>query len=121
MAYVNGFLAPVRKDRLEQYKAVSETFSKAAMANGALMCAENVGEGLDWGKRTSFPRAVELGEGEVVVFSWIVWPSKEAADRGNDAVMADPDLQAGMRALEFDGQRMVWAGFENLTLAGLSA
>ncbi len=121
MTYVNGFLAPVRKDQLDRYKAVSQIFSKAVMANGAVMCAENVGEGLGWGDQTSFPRAVDLKEGEVVVFSWIVWPSKEAAERGNDAVMADPDLQAGMRAMDFDGARMIWAGFENLTLAGVGA
>ena len=121
MAYVNGFLAPVRKDRLDQYKTVSEIFSKAVMANGAVMCAENVGDGLEWGQQTSFPRAVDLKEDEVVVLSWIVWPSKEAAERGNDAVMATPDLQAAMQKLDFDGKRMIWAGFENLTLAGVSA
>ncbi len=61
---------------------------------------------------------MDLKDGEVVVFSWILWPSKAAADEGNEAVMADPDLQAAMQAMAFDGKRMVWGGFETLTAAG---
>ena len=121
MAYVNGFLAPVAKDQLDQYEKTSAVFAKAAMANGAISCVESVADGIDWGKQTSFPRAVDLKDGEVVVFSWIFWPSKEAADRGNDAVMADPDLQAAMKTMAFDGKRMVWGGFETLTMAGAGA
>ena len=76
---------------------------------------------MDWGKRTSFPRAVELKDGEVVVFSWMLYPSKAAADKANETVMADPELQAAMAAMAFDGARMVWGGFETLTMAGAVA
>ena len=72
MAYVNGFLAPLRKDQLEAYKKTSAAFAKAAMANGAISVVETFAEGLDWGKQTSFPRAVDLKEGEGVVFSWLL-------------------------------------------------
>ncbi len=118
MAYVNGFLAPVAKDQLHKYESTSRIFAKAVMANGAISCVESVGEGMEWGKVTSFPRAVDLKEGEVVVFSWILYPSKEVADKANAAVMADPELQASMQAMAFDGKRMVWGGFETLTVAG---
>ena len=89
------------------------------MANGALSYAESVAEGLDWGKQTSFPRAVDLKDGELVVFSWIVYPSKDVADKANEAVMADPEVQAAMQAMAFDGKRMVWAGFETIITAGM--
>jgi uncharacterized protein YbaA (DUF1428 family) len=121
MAYVNGFLAPVPKDQLEAYKKTAQLFAKAAMANGALSCVESFAEGLEWGKQTSFPRAVDLKDGEVVVFSWIVYPSKAVADKGNEAIMADPDVQAAMQAMVFDGKRMVWGGFETLNMAGAGA
>lgn len=121
MAYVNGFLAPLRTDQLEAYKKTSQAFAKAAMANGAISVVESFAEGLDWGKQTSFPRAVDLKEGEGVVFSWLLYPSKAVADKGNEAVMADPDVQAAMQAMTFDGSRMIWSGFETLTVAGAGA
>ena len=121
MAYVNGFLAPVAKDQLEAYKAVSRIFSRAVIANGAISCCESMAGDLDWGQETSFPRAVALKEGEVVVFSWILYPSKEVADKGNAAVMENPELQAAMKAMAFDGKRMVWGGFETMVMAGAGA
>ena len=118
MAYVNGFLAPVARNQLDAYRRTSEAFSRAVMANGALSCVESVGDGLPFGEHTSFPRAVDLQEGEVVVFSWILYPSKAVADKANEVVMADPQVQAAMQAMAFDGRRMVWGGFETLTTAG---
>ena len=121
MAYVNGFLAPLQKDQLDAYKKTSQAFAKAAMANGAISVVESIGEGMDWGKITSFPRAVDLKDGEVVVFSWLLYPSKAVADKGNEAVMADADVQACMQAMQFDGSRMVWGGFETISVAGAGA
>ena len=121
MAYVNGFLAPLQKDQLEAYTKTSKAFAKAAMANGCISVVESIGEGMDWGKVTSFPRAVDLKDGEVVVFSWLLYPSKEVADKGNEAVMADAEVQACMLAMKFDGSRMVWGGFETISVAGAGA
>ena len=121
MAYVNGFLAPLQKDQLENYKKVSDLFAKGAMANGAISCVESVGEGMEWGNVTSFPRAVDLKDGEVVLFSWMLYPSKEVAEAATNKLMADPDIQAGMQLMVFDGKRMVWGGFETLTMAGAGA
>ena len=35
--------------------------------------------------------------------------------------MADPDVQAAMKAMVFDGSRMIWSGFETITMAGAGA
>src|SRR3546814_10054332 len=56
--------------------------------------------------------AVKAKEDENVVFSWIIWPSKEARDAGNKAAMADPRLaNLGPDSMPFDGKRMFYGGF----------
>jgi uncharacterized protein YbaA (DUF1428 family) len=68
------------------------------------------------GKSTSFPQAVKLKEGEVVVFSWIVYKNRRERDRINKLVMADPRLNDMMdpKAMPFDGKRMFWGGFRSI-------
>ena len=67
------------------------------------------------GELTSFPMAVKCGEEEDVVFSWIVWPSREARDAGNKAAMEDSrfeDWDPGH--MPFDGKRMIFGGFTTI-------
>ncbi len=68
------------------------------------------------GEVTSFPQAVNLKDDEVVVFSWIVYPSREDRDRINAAVMSDPSINMDPKSMPFDGMRMFWGGF-NVLLA----
>jgi len=56
--------------------------------------------------------AVQRKDDENVVFSWIVWPSKEARKTAWEKVMADPRMQPGRNAMPFDGKRMIYGGFE---------
>jgi uncharacterized protein YbaA (DUF1428 family) len=76
---------------------------------GALKVVECWGDDVPEGKLTSFPMAVKCEENETVVFSWIVWPSREVRDRGNQMAMADPRMQQEM---PFDGKRLIYGGFE---------
>ena len=62
------------------------------------------------GKVTSFPMAVKREAHETVVFSWIVWPSREVRDAGMAKVMDDARLQS--LAMPFDGKRMIFGGFQ---------
>jgi uncharacterized protein YbaA (DUF1428 family) len=65
---------------------------------------------------TSFPQAVQLKDDETVVFSWILYETREARDQINEKVMADPRLKDMMdpKTLPFDGMRMFWGGFESI-------
>jgi len=69
------------------------------------------------GKLTSFPLAVKCEQDETVVFSWIIWPSRQARDAGMKKVMADPRLQPDTHPLPFDGKRLIYGGFEVLVEA----
>ena len=64
------------------------------------------------GVLTSFPRAVLAKDDEVVVFSWITYPSKAVRDSANAKVMADPRLKT--MDMPFDGKRLIHGGFEIL-------
>ena len=46
---------------------------------------------------------------EVVVFSWVEWPSKEVRDTGWAKAMEDPRMK--QMQLPFDGKRMIYGGF----------
>jgi uncharacterized protein YbaA (DUF1428 family) len=75
----------------------------------ALSFVECVGDDVPYGQLTSFPRAVQAGDDEVVIFSWIVYASRADRDAIMEKVMADPRLKGDM---PFDGKRMIFGGFE---------
>jgi len=114
MAYVDGFLTPVPRANLDKYIEMSRICGAVWKEYGALEFRECVGDDVPQGKVTSFPMAVKLEEGEVVVFSWIVYESRAKRDEINDKAMKDPRMQQYMnpKALPFDGMRMIFAGYE---------
>ena len=119
MNYVDGFVVPVPEAHLADYKKMARKAGKVWREHGALEYIECVGDDVKPGKTTSFPQAVKLKPGEVVVFSWIVYKSRRDRDRINKLVMADPRLAEMMdpKKLPFDGKRMFWGGFKTLVEA----
>jgi uncharacterized protein YbaA (DUF1428 family) len=57
---------------------------------------------------------VKLKDGEVVMFSWIVYKSRAHRDAVMKKVMADPRLKGDMESMPFDGKRMIFGGFKVL-------
>lgn len=113
MTYVNGFLLAVPEANKDRYREMAEVTWEVFRENGCTALRENWGVDVPDGKVTSFPMAVKLEPGEVVVFSWMEWPDKATADKGMQAVFEDPRLDA-YREMPFDGMRMMWGGFESL-------
>lgn len=77
---------------------------------------ECAGDDLDVKMGVGFPRRIKLKRGETVVFSWIVFKSKEDRDRVNKKVMKDPRLAKMMdpKSMPFDVKRMTYGGFKVL-------
>lgn len=113
MSYVDGFLIPVPKEKKGEYLKVAAEFAPLFREFGALQVVECWGEDIPKGKQTDFWMAVKAEEAESVVFSWVVWPSKEARDEGNKKMMEDERMK-NHPAMPFDGKRMVFGGFEVL-------
>lgn len=111
MSYVDGFVLAVPKERLDAYKELARRAGDIWMEYGATAYVEALADDVPYGELTSFPRAVQAGEDETVVFSWIVYPSREVRDEINAKVMDDARMQdEGWRDV-FDGKRMIYGGF----------
>src|SRR5882724_10703175 len=93
MPYVDGFVVPVQKDKVQAYKAHAQKAGDIWKEHGALAFVECVGDDVPYGTLTSFPRAVQAKDDEVVVFSWIVYRSRTERDAIMAKVMADPRLK----------------------------
>jgi uncharacterized protein YbaA (DUF1428 family) len=116
MPYVDGFVVPVPKRKLEAYRRMARKAGKIWREHGALDYKECVADDVKPGKHTSFPQSVKLKPGETVMFSWIVYKSRAHRDRVNAKVMKDRRLKPMMdpKAMPFDGKRMFWGGFKVL-------
>ncbi len=112
--YVDGYVLPVPKANLEKYVEIAKVAGTVWKDLGALAYVECVSEDVKPGVHTSFPQAVKLEEGEVVIFAWIVFKSREDRDRINAAVMKDPRMKCGPEDMPFDGKRMFFGGFETI-------
>lgn len=114
--YIDGFVVPVPKDKVAEYKAFSEAAGRVWREHGALEYIECVGDDVPPGKLTSFPQAVALEDGETVVFAWIIYASRAERDRINALVFKDPRIACheDPSRMPFDTKRMIWGGFEEL-------
>jgi uncharacterized protein YbaA (DUF1428 family) len=119
MRYVDGYVLPVPRKKLETYRRMAAMGARIWRKHGALEYRECVGEDLKpkWG--VPFPRAIKAKPGETVVFAWIVFKSRAHRDRVNAKVMKDPRLAEMMdsAAMPFDAKRMAYGGFKVLVEA----
>lgn len=113
MPYVDGFILAVPKANIDAYKAVAKTAGDVWMELGALSYVECIADDAPYGELTSFPRAVQATDDEVVVFSWITYESREKRDEVNAKVMTDPRMQQSQSNMPFDGKRMIYGGFQS--------
>jgi uncharacterized protein YbaA (DUF1428 family) len=114
MSYIDGFVAAVPTANRDAYKKHAERAAVIFKEYGALKVVECWGDDVPDGKLTSFPIAVRKKDDESVVFSWIVWPSRQVRDDGMKKVMADPRSQPTANPMPFDGKRLIYGGFQIL-------
>jgi uncharacterized protein YbaA (DUF1428 family) len=110
--YVDGFIVPVPKANLDEYRKMAELGRAVWMEHGALSYVEAIADDVKPGKLTSFPQSVDLKDEEVVVFAWITYKSREHRDEVNKKCMADPRMDHDPAKMPFDGKRMIYGGFK---------
>jgi uncharacterized protein YbaA (DUF1428 family) len=113
MSYVEGFVIPVPQTKKQAYREMAAKVAPIFKEYGATRVVECWGDDVPDGKVTDFKGAVKAQPGETIVFSWIVWPTKEVRDAGNKKLMDDPRMKM-TSDMPFDGQRMIMGGFQVL-------
>jgi uncharacterized protein YbaA (DUF1428 family) len=114
--YVDGFLIPIAKDKVSEYREIAQKAGEVWKEHGALEYYECVGDDLDNEGMVSFKKAADTSEEETVIFSWIVFESREHRDRVNAIVMNDSRIKEMMETgpEPFDYKRMAYGGFKTL-------
>lgn len=113
MAYVDGFLIPVRAKNLAAYRKMALKAGEIWMEYGALDYKECVGDDLAAeGMTSTFPKTLKTKRGDAIVFSWIVYASKAERNRIQKLVMADARLAKMPSPMPFEPRHMLYGGFE---------
>ncbi len=110
MSFIDGVVLPVLAVNREKYLAYANETAEVFREFGADAVIDCWGDDVPEGELTSFPKAVKLEPGEVVVFSWVHWPSRAVRDAAWPKIMADPRMRA--TKMPFDGKRMIYGGFD---------
>ena len=117
--YIDGFVFPIAKAHLEEYKTVAEKVAEIWKEYGALSYLEFLGDDLQVEGTASFTKTVEVKENEQLIFGWVVFPSKEIRDEANKKVPQDPRMETLVKPLLdpekmiFDANRMLYGGFKS--------
>ena len=114
--YVDGFVIPLPKDKLELYETITEKACRIWREHGALEFRECAGDDLEVTDQVSFTHVAGAKTDETVIFPWIVFKSSEPRDQANAKVMADPRIKEMSDASNrtFDFKRMAYGGFKVL-------
>ncbi len=117
MSYVDGFVIAIPRKNLPAYRKMAVWGRRMWMKYGALSYFECVGDDLSVKKGcgVGFPRLARIRKGETVVFSFIVYRSRNHRDAINARVMKDPSMKdmAAMK-MPFAMNRFAAGGFKTL-------
>ena len=122
MKYVDGFVLVVPEKNLEAYRQMAEGAGKIWKKYGALEYIESIGEDLNPDvpaemKGVTFPQIAGAKPGETVVFSYILFNSRQHRDEVNAKVMKEMEAEMNKpenkaEPMPFDMKRAAYGGFE---------
>ena len=114
--YVDGFVLPVPKKKVEAYRRMAQKAGKVWREYGALEFRECVADDLNVKMGASFRKSAKAKPSETVFFSYIVYKSRAHRDQVNKKVMKDPRItkDMDMKSMPFDVKRMAYGGFKTL-------
>jgi uncharacterized protein YbaA (DUF1428 family) len=115
MSYVDGFVIAVPRSNKQEFIDHAKAGDRVFLELGASRILECWQDDVPDGNLTDFRRAVQAGEDEAVVFSWIEWPDKATRDaamgRMQELAKTDDRVNPAKNPMPFDGKRMIFGGF----------
>jgi uncharacterized protein YbaA (DUF1428 family) len=118
--YVDGFVLPVPKGKLQAYKKMAQEAGRVWKKHGALEYLECVGDDLNpqmkGMKFQKFPQIAKAKPNEDVIFSFITYKSRAHRDKVNATVMEEfmTNKKYSDKTMPFDVKRMAYGGFKSL-------
>lgn len=122
--YIDGFVFPIPRVHIDEYKAIAEKVAQIWKEYGAISYNEFVGDDLHLEGTKSFVESLGVQEDEVIVFGWVIFPSKEARNSANRKVPTDSRMAelvaplVNSEKLIFDAGKMLYGGFQALVQSG---
>lgn len=118
--YVEGFVIPIKKKKLVEYKKMAKLGCKVWMEHGALDYYECIGAVIEntWG--LSFAKLCKLKKDETVAFSFIIYKSKAHRDKVTAKVHKDKRMQPEQfkgKEMPFDMKRFSVGEFKAIVRA----
>ena len=114
--YIDGFLLPIPKAKLEDYRKLAAQAAEIWLEHGALQYTECAADDLATTFCRRFDETAMASEDETVILAWAVFADREARDAANAKIMMDEGLKAMCQSGEsiFDPKRMSFGGFTTL-------
>lgn len=123
--YIDGFVFPVAKNKVGEYKKMAQWGAKTWMKFGALAYYECMGDDLTVQaqggmKSRSFKDLAKAKSGDTVWFSFIIFRDKKHRDSVNKKVMAQMNKEADKwkdMVMPMDPKKMAYGGFKTVVRA----
>lgn len=116
--YVDGFLIPIKKKNLKEYKKMAHIGCKVWMKHGALDYYECEAAKIEneWG--IPFTKLCKLKADETLIFAFIIYKSKAHRNSVTKKVHKDPMMDPSkFTSMPFDMKRFSTGEFKSLVTA----
>lgn len=114
--YVEGFVIPINRKRIKDYKKLATWGRRVWMKHGALSYYECVID--DFTKHgLGFKKMCKLKSGETAIFAYIVYKSKAHRNKVHKGVKVEMDKYKGPVKMPFNMKRFAMAGCRVLVRA----
>ncbi len=111
--YVEGFVIPIKRRKVKEYKKLAQWGRRAWMKHGALSYYECVMEEFN-NHGLGFKKMCKLKPDETAIFAFIVYKSKAHRNKVYKGVKMEMDKYKGPVKMPFDMKRFAVAGCDVL-------
>lgn len=114
--YVDGYVIPIPKDKVNAYKKMAKLGCKTWMKHGALAYFECLADDMKAPYGISFPKMCKAKKSETVIFAFIVFKSKAHRKLVNAKVHKELSRMPGAETFKmpFDISKTAFGGFKTI-------